>query len=196
MAHHREATACLARLRGFGRFQQTATLSHVVVARSPADGQAALACPHPLRHPSADRHGTKGSTSDMNDFSLGELAQRHLQIIRAHYDNSPALTGLARSYRQTLAHYYNLIIPAGASVLEIGGGGGDLLALLNTQAVHGIDLSEVQIKRARQAVPHGQFSVQAGEVVDLGGKVFDYIVISDTLNLTADVQQLFKQLHH
>lgn len=131
----------------------------------------------------------------MNDYSLGELAQRHLQNIREHYENSRALTGPARSYRRILAHYYNLMIPAGASVLEIGCGGGDLLALLHTRAVYGIDLSAAQIKRAREQVPHGTFTVQPGEMLDLGDKKFDYIIISDTLNLVADVQQLFEQLH-
>ncbi len=130
----------------------------------------------------------------MNHYSLGELAQRHLRIIREHYETSPAPAGSTLSYRKILAHYYNLIIPAGASVLEIGCGSGELLARLKTQAVQGIDLSETQIKRARESVPHGTFSVQVGEILDLGGQRFDYIIISDTLNLTADVQQLFQQL--
>ena len=131
----------------------------------------------------------------MNNNPLGELAQRHLQIIRDHYEKSPAPTRAARSYRQALAHYYNLIIPAGASVLEIGCGSGDLLARLNTQNVHGIDLSEVQIARARQKIPHGVFAVQPGETLELGDRKFDFIIISDALNLIADVQQLFAQLH-
>lgn len=131
----------------------------------------------------------------MNNYPLGELAQRHLQIIRQHYEKAPVLKAPARSYREILAHYYNLIIPVGASVLEIGCGSGELLSRLHTQVVHGIDLSEVQIQRARRNVPHGLFSVQAGEALDLPGQKFDYIIISDTLNQTADVQQLFTQLH-
>lgn len=126
---------------------------------------------------------------------LGELAQRHLENIRQYYDQHPDLSWPARSYRGTLAHYYNLMIPEGASVLEIGCGGGDLLARLNTRSVEGVDLSEVQLERARRQVPHGIFSAQAGEVVDLAGRKFDYIIVSDTLNLAADVQQLFTQLH-
>ena len=132
----------------------------------------------------------------MHNYSLGESAQRHLQIIREHYEKSPAVRGAALSYRRILAHYYNLIIPVGASVLEIGCGSGELLARLNTKSVQGIDLSENQIQRARRNVPHGIFSVQVGEVLDMGGQTFDYIVVSDTLNLAADVQQLFTQLQY
>ena len=135
------------------------------------------------------------SPQAMSTHSLGELAQRHLQIIRDHYEQSPPLTRAARSYRRILAHHYNLIIPPDASVLEIGCGCGDLLARLNPRNVHGIDLSKVQIERAQKNVPQGTFSVQVGETLDLQDRKFDYIIISDTLNQAADVQQLFAQLH-
>jgi SAM-dependent methyltransferase len=126
---------------------------------------------------------------------LGEVARRHLQKVKEHYDKDSGLTWAARSYRRSLAHYYNLIIPREASVLEIGCGSGELLGRLHARDVTGIDLSPAQVERARQRVPHGKFLCQAGEALELDGREFDYIVISDTLNLVADVQRIFERLH-
>jgi SAM-dependent methyltransferase len=126
---------------------------------------------------------------------LGELARRHLEQIKSHFEQEKPVSGAALSYRRTLAHYFNLIIPADATVLEIGCGSGALLELLNARKVTGVDISPAQIERARRRLPQGSFEVQAGETLDLGGRTFDYIIISDTLNMVADVQQLLERLH-
>lgn len=119
----------------------------------------------------------------------------HLAKIRAFYDAAPTNASWAsRGYRSLLAHYYNLLIPPGASVLEIGCGSGELLAALRAGRKVGVDLSATQIAAARLRLPDAVFHVQAGEQLDLKDK-FDCIVISDTLNFAADVQQLFERLH-
>ncbi|HVU34790.1 MAG TPA: glycosyltransferase [Opitutaceae bacterium] len=100
----------------------------------------------------------------------------------------------ARQYRAWLARYYRLLVPATASVLEIGCGSGDLLARIPAAHKTGIDVSERQIAAARQRVPDAEFHVQAGELLALDRK-FDVIIISDTLNLAADVQHLLERLH-
>ncbi len=124
------------------------------------------------------------------------ITRDHLDRIRAFYDAAPTeLRSSARSYRDHLAHYYNLLIPANASVLEVGCGSGGLLARLHAARKVGVDLSAAQIAAARTRVPGAEFHVQAGESLMLGER-FDYIIISDTLNLAADVQQLLAQLHH
>ena len=124
-----------------------------------------------------------------------ELTRQHLGQVREHYENAPAgLTREARYYRTLLAHYYNLIIPADASVLEIGCGSGELLHLLNGVRKVGIDLSARQAEAARRRVPGAEIHEQPAEFLELGER-FDYIVISDTINLVADAQQLFNQLH-
>ncbi len=121
--------------------------------------------------------------------------RQHLEKIRAFFNAAPAAVSEdGRYYRMWLAHYYNLFIPAGASVLEIGCGSGELLAGLKAGRKVGVDLSATQIKAARARVPEGEFHEQAGEELTLTEK-FDCIVISDTLNLAADVQLLLEQLH-
>lgn len=125
---------------------------------------------------------------------LPDLGRRHLRRIRGHYDRVGELTWAARAYRRVLAHYYRQWIPAGASVLEIGCGGGELLELLPNRDVTGVDLSPVQVARARSRLPHGRFFEQCGEELALDGQTFDVILISDTLNYAADVQLLLKRV--
>jgi ubiquinone/menaquinone biosynthesis C-methylase UbiE len=130
--------------------------------------------------------------------SNSNLSAKHLEEVRAHYDGAAdGLQAGARAYRRRLAHYYNLLIPADARVLEVGCGAGDLLALLHAHDVSGIDLSARRVARARSQVPHGHFFVMAGETLDSEalGEPFDVIVISDTLNLAADVQAMLERLH-
>lgn len=127
--------------------------------------------------------------------TLPEITRQHLDKIRAFYEAAPTeLNWAARSYRRLLAHYYNLLIPANASVLEIGCGNGELLAGIRARRKVGIDLSPRQIAAARARLPEAEFHVQAGEELELNER-FDYIIISDSLNLAADVQQLLIRLH-
>jgi SAM-dependent methyltransferase len=124
------------------------------------------------------------------------LTASHLERLQRFFDATPArLPAGARHYRDLLAHDYNLLIPEHASVLEIGCGGGELLARLQAKNVTGIDLSPVQIERARTRVPHGRFQVMAGETFESAG-TYDYIILSDTLNLAADVQSLLAHLQN
>src|SRR2546423_217408 len=133
---------------------------------------------------------------------ISALAHEHLECVRAFYDAAPTEPQAgARAYRALLAHYYNLLVPADASVLEIGCGSGELLAQIRARRKTGVDLSAAQIEAARQRVPEANFLVQAGELLDFGAAThgdetsaadgkFDVIIISDTLNLAADVQRL------
>ncbi len=124
-----------------------------------------------------------------------DITNQHLEKMRAFYEAAPTeLNWAARSYRRLLAHYYNLLIPADASVLEIGCGSGELLAGIQAARKVGIDLSPRQIAAATARLPRAEFHVQAGESLELDA-TFDYIIISDTLNLAADVQRLLERLH-
>lgn len=126
--------------------------------------------------------------------TLPEITAAHLDRIRAWYDAAPTQTkGASLGYRVMLAHYYNLLIPADATVLEVGCGSGELLHRLKAKRRVGIDLSEKQIEAARKRAPDCEFHVMAAEALELPER-FDCIIISDTLNFAADVQQVLELL--
>lgn len=126
---------------------------------------------------------------------LPALAEEHLQQMTAAYEGGPTELGwAARHYRAALGKYYRHLVPVDASVLEIGCGAGDLLALLPNRDITGVDLAAMPLGQAKARLPHGVFVKQAGEKLLLG-RTFDVIIVSDTLNLAADVQQLLWRLH-
>ena len=133
--------------------------------------------------------------SETRDARLSEGVRRHLEVLREHFDHEASLPRAAgKQYRRILAHYFNLLIPEGASVLEIGCGDGSLLSQIRAVKKTGVDISGVQLARAKVRVPEGEFHEAAAEEMPAVGK-FDCIVISDTLNLVADVQAVLERLH-
>jgi SAM-dependent methyltransferase len=124
-----------------------------------------------------------------------EINAEHLERNRAwNNENTGELTWAAGGYRRILAHYYSLLIPADASVLEIGCGSGELLRRITAKRKVGVDISERQVFLAKEICPEGEFHVGAAETLELNER-FDCIVISDTLNFAADVQQVLERLH-
>jgi SAM-dependent methyltransferase len=134
------------------------------------------------------------ASKNMPATTGSELTRLHLDKVRAFYNAAPTTPNwVSRGYHGILAHYYNLLIPSGASVLEVGCGTGGLLGGLRAARKVGVDLSERRITVARTRVPDAEFHVQAGEELSLTGK-FDVIIVSDTLNYATDVQQLLGKL--
>jgi SAM-dependent methyltransferase len=130
----------------------------------------------------------------MDKIKVSNLVEGHLERIRGHYEKTSRIGWAAMGYRQILAAYYNLLIPKKSSVLEVGCGAGHLLTLLHACERSGVDLSEVQIERAKERLPDGEFHVQAGETLNLPDRVFDYLILSETANFAADIQQIFHNL--
>ena len=114
--------------------------------------------------------------------------------LSTHFDQAQAPGYLARGYLRLLAHYYRLLIPTQARVLEIGSGDGELLTQLPNRDVTGVDLSPRQIERAQPRLPYATFHVQAGEHLDLTGK-FDAVILSETLNHAIDAQAILERVH-
>lgn len=114
--------------------------------------------------------------------------------MQAFYDQAGNCTTWAgRQYRRILGRYYQRLIAANSTVLEVGCGDGELLTHLKLHHVMGVDLSAAQIELARAKIPQGTFEVQSGEHLQLD-KTFDYIILSETINQASDVQQIFEQL--
>jgi SAM-dependent methyltransferase len=130
----------------------------------------------------------------VNPSTVSSSEKQHLDRICDYYEQQTGIAKAAETYRDMLARYYNILIPATASLLEVGCGSGDLLLRLHGKSKCGVDLSPAQIKRARDKVPDAEFYVQAGEELSLPGRTFDYIVLSETLNLAVDVQLILDQL--
>lgn len=97
----------------------------------------------------------------------------------------------ALAYRNTLAHYLNLIIPETAHLLEIGSGSGYLLKLLRCHSKVGIELSKDQIEVAKQNCPQASYCCGDAKDVKMESK-FDLVLISDTLNHCNDAQAILE----
>ena len=146
--------------------------------------------------PSVDKTAAaQGGVRVLPPPPMPTLLERHLTNLREFYEAAPTEpTKGGLFYRKLLAGYYRDLIPANASVLEIGCGAGHLLELLPNQDVAGIDISEAQVAAARKRVTRGEFHVMAGEEIVLN-RTFDFVIISETLNFAADVQQILQKAH-
>lgn len=135
------------------------------------------------------------STSNSTESVTMTANDNQLKNVQIFYDQAePSTTWAGRAYRQMLARYYQRLIPANASILEVGCGDGYLLSQLQNVDISGIDLSIAQINLAKKRLPHGNFEVQSGEHLTLP-RSFDYIILSETINQASDVQRLFERLH-
>jgi SAM-dependent methyltransferase len=117
----------------------------------------------------------------------------------AYYNNSaPARDKWKkrnRLYHRTLSKYYSFVIPENCRVLEIGSGTGDLLNAVKPAYGVGIDFAENMIKVAREKYPHLNFICTDAESFKLDEK-FDYIILSDILSSSLDIQKLLSTLKH
>lgn len=102
--------------------------------------------------------------------------------------------GAGRAYHRSLERIYRFLIPAGARVLEIGCGKGDLLAAVEPGLGLGIDFSREMVRRASA---HPELSIIQGDAHHLplnSDLTFDYIILSDLLNDVWDVEKVLQQV--
>ncbi len=122
-----------------------------------------------------------------------EFIDRRREYWNAYADALDQWAGLRGYYHRRLTEIYRFLIPAGARVLELGCGTGDLLAALEPSYGLGIDLSPKMIERATQKYPNLHFEVQDAHDLKLDGQ-FDYVIASDLVNELWDVQMVFEAL--
>jgi SAM-dependent methyltransferase len=130
-------------------------------------------------------------------MSYHTAAEEHLQSIAAFFD---AFAPSERHWRRRNRTYYRLleslhrfVVPDGASVLEIGSGGGDLLAALRPSRGVGVDLSPRMVEFARERHPQLEFVEAAGERL-VADETFDYVVLSDLVPYAFDLQALLQNV--
>ncbi len=124
------------------------------------------------------------------------LQEAHADIV-AFFDrfaaDEPRWQRRTGSYHRLVERVYRFVVPAGASVLEIGSGSGGLLASLQPSRGVGVDISPKMVDLARRRHPDLEFRVEAGELLDLG-ETFDYIILSDLLPYVHDLHALFEHV--
>jgi ubiquinone/menaquinone biosynthesis C-methylase UbiE len=98
------------------------------------------------------------------------------------------------SYHAAIASLASFYIPPGTRVLELGSGNGDLLAALNPTEGCGIDISSEMVCLASSKYPHLNFHQMAAENLNLPGKTFDYIILSDLTGFLYDILLVFERL--
>jgi SAM-dependent methyltransferase len=110
-----------------------------------------------------------------------------------------------RTYHRDLAQLHGFLIPAGARVLEIGCGTGNLLAAVQPGQGVGIDFAPGLVAIAQAKYPDLQFICADAEDFDLAAELdatqldqtsapFDYIILSDTLGHLSDIQRVLQHL--
>lgn len=109
------------------------------------------------------------------DLDPKEIVRRGYDAASARYDQE--YNG-ATKYQAWLSELREAI-PAGGTVLDLGCGSGLPVALNLTEAgfdVTGVDISDVQISRARELVPRAKFIRADVTTVDFSPQSFDAVV--------------------
>jgi 2-polyprenyl-3-methyl-5-hydroxy-6-metoxy-1,4-benzoquinol methylase len=110
---------------------------------------------------------TAGDESDLVRRGYDALSYHYRSDDAAEDDYAPWLAGLRAR------------LPAGGSVLDLGCGNGVPVARSLAAAgyqVTGVDISDVQVERARRLVPAGTFIRADATVIDFPLRSFDAIV--------------------
>ena len=96
-------------------------------------------------------------------------------------------------YYDGLSQLFQLNIPAGARVLEIGCGDGDLLAAVQPKVGVGIDINGGIVKYASRRHPGLTFHVADGHDFDIDQQ-FDHVILNNLFGEVDDVQQVLQQI--
>ncbi len=137
---------------------------------------------------------------DDSGFSVSTLTPRQAAV-RDLFDRlAPDVDGWAarnRAFHDADLAYLRFLVPAGASILEVGCGLGDVLAALKPSRGVGIDLSPATVARARERHAGLEFYVgNAEDKADLAkiAGIFDVILLSDTIGFLDDCEETLRQL--
>lgn len=125
---------------------------------------------------------------------MSPRAVARLETVRDYYEHlTPRQAQSTRLHQQSLAPYYRHLTEAGASILEVGCGSGELLQHFKDHDLAGIDLSPRRIAEIRNRIPEGDFQVGAGETFDFK-RTYDRIFLANTLNQSGDIVRLLQNI--
>jgi SAM-dependent methyltransferase len=137
------------------------------------------------------------SSVDETSRSGTEPRRAHLAEIAEFFDEFAAVDDKWRSrnagYHRLIASLMRFVVPRGASVLEIGSGHGELLAVLEPARGVGIDVSPRMVEEAAARHPQLEFVQAAGETF-VRDEEFDYVVLSDLVPYADDLLALFQNV--
>jgi SAM-dependent methyltransferase len=140
---------------------------------------------------------TATTTSERAARSAADAVGAEYGDLSAFFDRFAPVEGRwrrrNRTYHRLLEQIFRFHVPPGQRVLEIGCGGGDLLAALRPAVGVGVDVSPGMIALARSRHPELRFEAVAGERLDLG-ETFDYVVLSDLVPYVHDLQALLERV--
>ncbi len=122
----------------------------------------------------------------MNNYA--EERKNHWDLVAKNLGN---LSTVRSYYHTRLKEIFQLNIPKGVKILELGCGNGDLLASLNPSVGVGVDFSGEMLAVARSQHPDLVFHQQDVQQLILDEK-FDFIILSDLVNDAEDVQTVFE----
>lgn len=97
-------------------------------------------------------------------------------------------------YHSTLNDLLLFLVPKHKTVLEIGCGTGDMLAVLAPSRGVGVDISKRMIEKARAKYPHHEWNVGDAENLAIGER-FDYVIVSDLVGYVDDIELVFRNLN-
>lgn len=131
--------------------------------------------------------------------SANEVSKERNQAARrAHWDQVAERFGRKRRlgayYHRRLAQIYRHLVPPGSRVLELGCGGGDLLAALEPEVGVGVDFSAKMLEIARERHPQLRLIQADVHEVELD-ETFDVIILSDLVNDLWDIQTVIERIY-
>ncbi len=97
-------------------------------------------------------------------------------------------------YHRSLQNIYRHLVTADASILEIGCGAGNLLASLNPAKGLGVDFCPSVVEQAKVAHPELEFICADAHKLELHGRTFDFIILSELVNDLWDVQTVLNKV--
>jgi SAM-dependent methyltransferase len=131
-------------------------------------------------------------SADQAADTYRETRIRHWDAVAQKRDS---WRGWGGAYHSRLAEVYSFLTVPGLRILEVGCGGGDLLASLKPEDGLGVDFSGEMIRRARARHPGLEFFQADAHDLSAVNAPYDVIILSDLVNDVWDVEAVLKQLH-